>query len=402
MKKLFAVAIVLTAIAAHAAPRPFAVKDLGVSTQLKALGDRVLAYTLEPAGRNLWVSDGTARGTVKLIDGMQDLGPICGRFAYFDRWSEPEGWQVWRTDGTPGGTRRVALGELTSGACFGDTLVYAVLKGQVQVYRTSGDGSATTVPLAFPREAGGLTAFRGEIWFGADTSGVGADDAIWKADLATGALTRIASALMTSNPVVAGDTLFFFAGGKLWRSDGTSAGTVPFFPAPGFIQRVFAFHDLFFFLYNFELWRSDGTAAGTYKLAAVGRDQSIAVYRDALWFGAAQTLWKTDGTLDGRQPAVALFGAGNAIDPLSLTVAGDSLYFTDQVGPDVLGDELWRTDGTTAELVADLQPGPGGSSPRSLTAAGPFLFFTAQTFAFGNELWALPVGPIEGFRRRAR
>ncbi|MBL8896436.1 MAG: hypothetical protein JNM84_02355, partial [Planctomycetes bacterium] len=54
------------------------------------------------------------------------------------------------------------------------------------------------------------------------------------------------------------------------------------------------------------------------------------------------------------------------------------------------GDELWRTDGTAAgtRLVADLQPGPGGSQFLQMTELSPGVFlFTARTVNEGWELW---------------
>ena len=39
------------------------------------------------------------------------------------------------------------------------------------------------------------------------------------------------------------------------------------------------------------------------------------------------------------------------------------------------------------QLVADINPGTGGSFPRSLTSVGPALFFSAKTASSGTELW---------------
>lgn len=41
------------------------------------------------------------------------------------------------------------------------------------------------------------------------------------------------------------------------------------------------------------------------------------------------------------------------------------------------GEELWLNSGGITKLVADINPGPGWSSPESLTSAGGTLFFTA-------------------------
>jgi ELWxxDGT repeat protein len=51
------------------------------------------------------------------------------------------------------------------------------------------------------------------------------------------------------------------------------------------------------------------------------------------------------------------------------------------------GNELWKSDGTTATLVKDINPGTGPSSPCYLTAVGNTLFFQANDGAHGPELW---------------
>ena len=60
------------------------------------------------------------------------------------------------------------------------------------------------------------------------------------------------------------------------------------------------------------------------------------------------------------------------------------------------GRELWRTDGTAAgtRLVHDVAPEGLSSHPRSLTASGGRLYFTADDGLTGQELWSLPLsGP---------
>jgi ELWxxDGT repeat protein len=53
------------------------------------------------------------------------------------------------------------------------------------------------------------------------------------------------------------------------------------------------------------------------------------------------------------------------------------------------GNELWRSDGTTAgtKLVRDIKPGAKGSGTRNLTNVGGTLFFDADDGRHGTELW---------------
>jgi len=53
------------------------------------------------------------------------------------------------------------------------------------------------------------------------------------------------------------------------------------------------------------------------------------------------------------------------------------------------GEELWVSQGQASNtfLLKDLNPGPGGSSPKFLASYGPLQFLTATDGRTGNELW---------------
>src|SRR5882724_6138322 len=97
--------------------------------------------------------------------------------------------------------------------------------------------------------------------------------------------------------------------------------------------------------------------------------------------------------------ALVALGAGVATaqnaDPAGFVPLGDRLYFfaTDPLN----GRELWATDGTEAgtELVIDLCPGPCSSNPDSLIAAQGQLFWIADDGVSGAEPWTSD-GTVEG------
>ena len=75
-------------------------------------------------------------------------------------------------------------------------------------------------------------------------------------------------------------------------------------------------------------------------------------------------------------------------DPDAFTALGDFLYFAAIDGTH--GYELWRTDGTTTELVMDINHdtvGVDDSDPYAFTALGDFLYFAAIDATHGDELW---------------
>jgi ELWxxDGT repeat protein/VCBS repeat-containing protein len=67
-----------------------------------------------------------------------------------------------------------------------------------------------------------------------------------------------------------------------------------------------------------------------------------------------------------------------------------ALYF--QANDGLTGTELWRFDGTTASLVADINTGPGFSSPADLTVFQNKLYFSADDGVNGVELWSYDSG----------
>ena len=210
----------------------------------------------------------------------------------------------------------------------------------------------------------------------------------------------------------------------LWRTDGTTAGTVRVqgFPPAGVASVVpmLAIGDVVYFGLVppsevdepiRELWRSDGSEQGTTPLHAFATGSiagppypgsgraSFAALGDQFVFGAGDGseagLWVTDGTPEGTL-AVTPEGAGS-LWPENFVQRGADLFVLMQGAS---GYALWRTDGTAAgtELVIDLQftyddptepPQDSWSIPHPGIALGPdgALYF-ARSFPSGaHELW---------------
>jgi ELWxxDGT repeat protein len=78
--------------------------------------------------------------------------------------------------------------------------------------------------------------------------------------------------------------------------------------------------------------------------------------------------------------------------PQSLIDAGGILLFSANDGTD--GTELWRSNGGAlgpggTEMIANLEPGAGGSTPLELTNIGGTVLFRASTSVDGSELWKI-------------
>ena len=215
------------------------------------------------------------------------------------------------------------------------------------------------------------------------------------------------------NSLLIGTTLYFNEtdpdhGTELWKTDGTSAGTVlvrDINPGanssiPSNLTNVNG--TLYFSATDgtngTELWKSDGTSAGTVLVRDInpGPNGSIPSnltnINGTLYFSATDgtngtELWKSDGTSAGTVLVRDIFtGSGSSSSPSNLTNITGTLYFS---AADITnGRELWKSDGTSAGtvLVRDINSG-GSSSPSNLTNVNGALYFSASDGTNGTELW---------------
>ncbi|MEZ5990303.1 MAG: hypothetical protein R3F30_14520 [Planctomycetota bacterium] len=212
-----------------------------------------------------------------------------------------------------------------------------------------------------------------------------------------------------------GTCVFYGGDGKLgyepWVTDGTAAGTrmikdIHALPAPmtanDDVQYVVPLFDRVLFtaddgVNGQELWASDGTAAGTNMVLDLnpGSGSGYCYYKcrlgDAVLFtgyhpSSGYELWITDGTKAGTRLLKDIYANGNSY-PSFLTRIGDQVFFSAYSGP--AGYELWATDGTTAgtRMVADIYPGTGSSNPRYFHELAGKACFYAFDGTRGFELW---------------
>jgi len=210
-------------------------------------------------------------------------------------------------------------------------------------------------------------------------------------------------------------TLFFSArdGGdrELWKSDGTSAGTVqladinPGAEIGSSPQNLTPVGDTLFFTASIEdrgflggeLYKSDGTQQGTLlvrDINGVTGDSTPLGLTDVdgtLFFsafdGSERELWKSDGSAGGTVQVADIRPGPLSGGPSGFADVGGTAFFAATSGED--DRELWMSDGTadgTVE-VADINPGVEASNPRELTDVGGTAFFTASDGQGGRELW---------------
>ena len=153
-----------------------------------------------------------------------------------------------------------------------------------------------------------------------------------------------------------------------------------------------------------ELWKSDGTSAGTMLVKDINPGSSSSYPRDftdvngTLFFIAydgtnGNELWKSDGTSGGTMLLKDIRPGSSSSYPYYLTEVNGTLFFSAYDGTN--GRELWKSDGTSAGtmLVKDINPGSDSSSPSSLTEVNGTLFFSATLNSSGNG-GLFKLGPV--------
>lgn len=403
-------------------------------------------------GTQLWQSDGTTAGTVRITN---FVGPGIFRFVatiadltvfVVERGNSLE---LWRTDGTAAGTTLLHAGTVTSGLLYPTA---AVAHGNVLFFADNGttwrtDGTvAGTFSLGVPHSswkaalpgATLLHGLQGELIVsdGDTASVVGSvpggllvtpDWALYQTNLVLAPpqlLVTVTALHLPGQPSLSlpidtrllplpGRALLLAGASGLSRWDGLAAP-----------QQLLAwtavdnYSVLWGTRYVFaatvpgaggELVFSDGTAGGTQVLDVVpgptGSGARLAVpLRDRVVFWAATgglgaEPHASDGTLVGTVRLADLEpGTGSSVFA-GFTPIGERRAVL-AVQTTALGKEPWLTDGTPAgtTLLADLQPGPGSSliTPGGFLGnvgefAGGKLVFMADDGVHGREPWVLPV-----------
>src|SRR5262249_32228941 len=271
-----------------------------------------------------------------------------------------------------------------------------------------------------------LTNVNGTLYFADDNGSTGEE--LWKSD-GTEAGTVLVRDIQPgpdgsspTNLTNIGGTLFFTAtrphGGsgstsidyELWKSDGTSTGTVVVkqletafngfhYPTVHYLTNV---SGTLFFTHagspGVQLWKSDGTETGTVLVKDNITGSGSSLYSRLVLpgltnvngtllfrtitpnFGSSSDaidLWKRDGTTAGTA-IVESFTATNVFAPFQLfpSASVNGLYYF--TGADSTnGAELWKSDGTQAgtALVKDITPGPANTLTTLMTNVNGTLFF---------------------------
>lgn len=348
----------------------------------------------------------------------------------FFQTEELEGDGIWVTDGTPSGTRSLPdlceectpprfVGRLGNLAFWLDS---SPPRGDHVLVRSDGT-RAGTFPLTDvaaleiePPESGeDFPTLGGALFFPGCTEDEGCR--LWRTD-GTPAGTRVAVDASPGTLTLAGDRIFFVTefGQALVASDGTPAGTsvIARSPSGSFSQLTAAGSKLFFVEDDSSvtgpvLWVSDGTAAGTRAVLDPPGNAPLSewlkplgsrVYLVANDITHGDELWRSDGTPAGSV-RVTEFGFAEpfslGLEPRDLEEVNGRLVFRATDG--LTGPKLWATSGRPESTVAlaPLCPEDCFGENRGLARTGNRIVFRAETVTHGGEPWSTdgtPAGTV--------
>ncbi|HEX7378149.1 MAG TPA: hypothetical protein VF278_13610, partial [Pirellulales bacterium] len=298
----------------------------------------------------LWISDGTAAGTIALTsltdtpgsgallqyDGLHILqtGP---KQWFFEAQAADFGPQVWVTDGTAAGTSLVK-------------------------------SFSNTAPSTASFELAGndFAAVNGKAVFFVATN---SDVEIWSSDGTTAGTIELAHyAGNGASDLFApfNNTVVFQEGTQLWATGGTTATTAEITdPGVTFSSTQPLNGKLTLDAPSGQTWITDGTAANTVQLAAARAGAFVLGANGQAFFVGNNTangyqLWITDGTAAGTKQLTA-FPSGPVIPIANQAFVNGAFYFFANDG--VHGFEPWISDGTAAgtAMIKDVNPGSNGS-----------------------------------------
>ena len=355
-------------------------------------------------GTELWVSDGTVSGTMRVTDGTipgssyPSSISVAGSLTFFMANDGVHSYNsLFVTDGTEAGTHLVrdfgtnsSVSFFTSGQkAFINTLV----SGDTYVTYVSDGTPAGTVPFV----VNGTQVARIDHHIAFDATHFFFEaNGLYFSDGTTAGTVRVGNLFSTSleNASISNGRLILQAsdginGSEVWATDGSVAGTAMLtdqrIPGGSNPSQMVRAGSLTYFLANDgehgqQLWVSDATATGTHLLPSLGAPLAATwgdyVVGGKFYFAAVSTsssgIFVTDGTAAGT---VRLTNVATTFSQPVVLDAAHVFFATDS--------GLYVTDGTA--LGTQLIMALGGIA--NIQVVDATLYFTTTTAADGEELW---------------
>jgi ELWxxDGT repeat protein len=355
--------------------------NIGNAVTIRGNVLNTLYYTVNKLGTSagdttyLWKTDGSEPVLVSVLPhpGYPGIGggyptqfTISGNLLFFTMWKD-HGRELWVSDGTTAGTKEVIdlLPGTNGGASdvpmisFNNKVYFqgSTTLGNTELFSSDGTAAGTAlVKDILPGNGGSApnnwVLYKGTLYFNANNG-------LWKTDGTTNGTVNIAATGLNKTTLFK-DQLYYSIGNKLWKSDGTTVGTTAVRDSVGTISGAnndYLILTYFkslpappYFEYNF--WRSDGTPGGTVRVSdSLGKSASFSVINNKMynaWVTAAGSytsgLWETDGTEAGTRNLLRIGYLGYPF------VFNSTVFFSNSTP--ATGSELWSY-GTGATPVRE-------------------------------------------------
>ena len=431
---------VLAAVMAHPGSAQSLLKDLIPGAHPASLSPEqytdvngtmfFLARTGNPANHQIWKSDGTAEGTVKVKDSIAitNLGGVVtfqthmNGFLYYTVSTNPAvSSQLWKTDGFV--TAQVENFTYQNGKgispknfiATGNKLFFQMaINNGLELWVTDGTeagsrevinldpGTSNGVQYNGTQEAT-MIAYKDRVYFAGETSlsnyelfasdGTAAGTLLVK-ELAAGTFKQGAP----GNWKIYNNELYFTGSdgtrSSLWKTDGTTTTQLTTTVSAG---SMVIFKKALYFIAGIDLWKTDGTIPGTvfvydsaivsgfsgatedYLYTSFARFKPVAPYYDYFYY-------KTDGTTAGTHPV-----SYEEFNRSSFLLLGNKMYKALVENATNYTSTLWASEGSS--VGAKIVTGYVGY---------PFIFkdkvyFSNHETATGYELWVYdPSAPVTG------
>ncbi|MEO6177489.1 MAG: ELWxxDGT repeat protein [Flavobacterium circumlabens] len=342
-----------------------------------------------PYGTQLFKSDGSIEGTQLMkdiiIDNLSDI--VINGNLFFSGGNSTHGYELWKSDGTEIGTvmvKDINPGNNSSMLNYNQTQLFTVINNILYFYADDG-----------------VNGF--ELWRSDGTESgtymikdIKPNSGIYN----DGSYPRYFTVLNNIIYFIADDN----SGSALWTTNGTASGTVKIINLNDIRVLKTVNNKLIIVAETSgtgygprDLWASDGTTAGTklLKTFADSYDSDIHItttLNNELYFVAKSpnslrtVFYKTDGTVEGTMllfdetthPTIPDFTIKNIL------TCGNYVYFSVQDELSRTDKELWRTNGSITEKIAE-QEANESSSIRNLTCYNDNLLYLAETFP--HKIW---------------
>jgi ELWxxDGT repeat protein len=373
-------------------------------------------------GAEPWLSDGTSQGTRMLADltpgpgssSLEELVAVRNTLFFVRRYpGTPIHEELWKSDGSATGTVRVKdLGTVASGGiaigltASGDSLFFSGLDPEHgrEPWKSDGTEAGTTLikdinpgpPSSFPNFP--VFIEEGVNYFAATDPVYGRE--LWRSDSTesgTVLVEDIAPGPDSSRP----RPFSVFKGQLYFTSSESPDGALrlrKIQPGQAHSEHITDIPNAF----------GPGAPAPQEPLVINAAEADGQLFMTVYFPGLTSPtprdaqLWCTNGTSRGTRLLHKPLFISDRYRPPNLLRMGDRVIFTGS-SPEA-GDELWVSNGTVkgTRVLQDLLPGSNSSAPLVLTRSAGELFFVAQGADRGEQLWKLPRHKHHQARRGTR